>query len=133
VLGFQRRLGVGESPEDILREVDELMQERNDRSCAVDIALGESRGRDPRDTLDTILDRAQYRPDPDAVRFRVLKASCRDLYARMVEGNLPIIAHDAVWICDVANGSSRPFEVSFQGQYLSAFLEMAQQSEESSS
>ena len=122
-LAFQRRRAVGESSEELLREVSKLMEQRRDPS-SMDIALAEMRDRDPDHTLDALLKRAEYRPDPDGVRFTVLKAASEDLYSEMVARNIPVIEHDALWLCDLKVGSARPFMISFQGQYLNDFLQL---------
>lgn len=123
-IDFERRLEAGGEPHDILQEVEALMQQRDDRSCAVDIAMGEIRDRDPRQTLETILSRAQYIPDPDGVQYTVFKAPDVDLYSLMQKHEIPFISHNTLWVHDFKSGSSRPFMVSFQGRYLDAFLKM---------
>ncbi len=122
-LAFQRRRAVGESSEELPREVSKLMEQRRDPS-SMDIALAEMRDRDPDHTLAALLKRAEYRPDPDGVRFTVLKAFSDDLYSEMVARNIPVIEHDALGVCGLAKGSARPFMISFQGQYLEEFLQM---------
>ena len=123
-LEFERRLGVGEDPQEILQEVEALMQRRDDRSCAVDIAMGELRDREPRQTLETIIERAKYIPDPNGVQYTVYKSPDIDLYAMMQRHEIPCVSHNSLWMHDLKSGSSRPFMVSFQSQYLEAFLSM---------
>lgn len=123
-LAFERRLGAGEEPQEILKEVEALMQERKDTSCAVDIAMAEIRDREPRDTLETILERARYIPDPDGVQYTIFKSPDDDLFEMMRAHDIPIITHNTLWLVDVRGGSTRPFMISFQGQHLEAFLKM---------
>ena len=126
-LEFERRLSLEEEPQEILKEVEDLMHQRQDRSCSVDIAMGEIRDRDPRQTLETIIDRAKYIPDPNGVQYTVYKCPDLDLYAMMRRAELPFISHNTLWVHDLESGSSRPFMVSFQGRYLDAFLRMIEE------
>jgi hypothetical protein len=123
-LEFERRLSADDDAEQILKEVEAVMQERDDKSCVVDIAMGEIRDRDPRHTLETILERAKYIPDPGGVQYTVYKSSEDDLYGMMVRHHIPIISHNSLWLHDIKSGTARPFMVSLQGQYLNAFLSM---------
>jgi hypothetical protein len=122
-LEFERRLLAHADPQEILEEVESLMRERNDTSCSVDIAMGEIRDREPQHTLETILERAKYIPDPGGVQYTVFK-SPEDLFERMRAREIPIISHSTLWMHDLKTGSARPFMLSFQGQYLQAFLSL---------
>lgn len=126
-LEFERRLGAGGSAGDILQEVVSIFEARNDRSCAVDLAMAELRDRDPKDTLETILARAQYIPDPDGVRYTLLKHPERDWLRAFEEVGIPLITHNCLWIVDMTAGKARPSSVSFQGQYLPRFLAMVEE------
>ena len=123
-IAFERRLGAGEDAQGILAEVEELMNMRHDRSCAVDIAMGEMRDRDPKDILETILTKSQYVPDPDGVCYTLLKHPDSDFYKQFAQHHVPLITHSSLWVCDMNEGEARPFSLSFQGQYLNAFLRM---------
>jgi hypothetical protein len=125
-VAFERRLGAGEPPAELLREVESIFERRNDRSCSVDLAMAEMRDRDPKDTLETILARAQYIPDPHGVRYTLLKHPEGDLMRTLQEFQIPLITHNALWIVDMKEGTARPSSFSFQGQYLSRFLAMAE-------
>jgi hypothetical protein len=125
-LAFERRLGAGESPAELLREVESIFEKRNDRSCSVDLVMAEMRDRDPKDTLETILARAQYIPDPDEVRYTILKCPERDWMRTLQQFGIPLITHNSLWIVDMKEGSARPSRISFQGQYLSRFLAMVE-------
>jgi hypothetical protein len=125
-LAFDRRRGAGESPEDLLKEVEAIFERRNDRSCAVDLAMAELRDRDPRETLETILSRAQYLPDPGGERYALLKSPQRDWVRILDEREIPLITHNSLWLVDMKEGKARPFRLSFQGQYLRRFLEMVE-------
>lgn len=117
-IGFEGRLGAGESPEELLREVVAIFEKRNDRSCSVDLAMAEMRDRDPRDTLETILTRAQYIPDPNRERYTLLKYPEGEVMADLSSYDIPLITHNALWVLDLKKGSARPLHISFQGQYL---------------
>ena len=119
-----QRLGAGEDPKELLSEVEALMHERQDTSCAVDIAMAELRDRDPKDTLEKILERAHYIPDPCGVNYTVFKSPDIDLFDLMQRHNIPIIGHDTLWLHDLKTETARPFMISFQGQYLQSFLSM---------
>jgi len=125
-LAFDRRRGAGESPEDLLKEVEAIFERRNDRSCAVDLAMAELRDRDPRETLETILSRAQYLPDPGGERYALLKSPQRDWVRILDERDIPLITQNSLWLVDMKEGKARPFRLSFQGQYLRRFLEMVE-------
>ncbi len=124
---FQRRLGAGEDARAILSEVEALMNDRDDKSCAVDIVMGEERGRDPSHTLETILTRALYIPDPEGVRYTVLKSPDVELHKLLGKHHISLITHNSLWLCDLKTGEARPFTLSFQGRYVEAFLSMAQE------
>jgi hypothetical protein len=121
-IAFERRLGGGEPPDEILREVEAIFEARNDRSCAVELAMAELRDRDPKDTLETILARAQYIPDPDGVRYTLHKHPERDWMATLDQLGIPLITHHCLWIIDIKAGRASPLSISFQGQYLPRFL-----------
>lgn len=123
-IGFLGRLGAGASAEDILREVVAIFDKRQDRSCAVDLTMAELRDRDPRNTLETILTRAQYIPDPNGERYTIFKHPEGDLLALLGRYEIPLITHNALWIVDLKEGRARPSQISFQGQYLPRFLAM---------
>jgi hypothetical protein len=125
-IAFERKLGAGEPPDDILREVEAIFEERNDRSCAVDLAMAELRDRDPKDTLETILGRAQYIPDPDGVRYTLLKHPERDWMLAFQQFGISMITHNALWIVDMKEGTARPSSIALQGQYLPRFLAMVE-------
>jgi hypothetical protein len=121
---FERRLGAGESPQELLEEVESIFEKRKDRSCAVDLAMAQMRDRDPKDTLETILRRAQYIPDSNGERYTLLKSPERDMVRNFGDHEVPLITHNALWIVDMQEGIARPFQISFQGQYLPRFLDM---------
>jgi hypothetical protein len=123
-LEFERRLGAGESAKEILEEVEALFAKRNDRSCSVDIAMAELRDRDPQDTLELILGKAQYIPDPEGVRYTLLKHPEKDCVKTLREHEIPLITHNTLWLVDLKSGTSRPVTISFQGQYLERFFAM---------
>lgn len=125
-VAFERRLGGGEPADEILREVEAIFEARNDRSCAVDLAMAELRDRDPKDTLETILGRAQYIPDPDGVRYTFLKHPERDWMRAFQQVGISMITHNTLWIVDMKEGTARPSSIAFQGQYLSRFLAMVE-------
>lgn len=122
-LDFERRLHANVDPRELLEEVEAIMRERDDKSCVVDIAMGEIRDRDPQQTLETILERAKYIPDPEGVQYTVFKSPA-DLFERMRDREIPIISHSSLWMHDLKSGTARPFMLSFQGQHLRAFLSM---------
>jgi len=121
-MAFSRRLSVGEDPQELLSEVEALMTERSDTSCSIDIAMAEMRDRDPRDTLEKILERAQYLPDPQGVQYTVFKSPEIDLFKMMQSQGIPIIGHNTLWMHDLKAETTRPFMICFQGQYLASFL-----------
>jgi hypothetical protein len=123
---FERRLGGGESPQGLLREVESIFERRKDRSCSVDLTMAELRDRDPRDTLQIILSRALYIPDPNGEQFTLLKAPEYDVVRAMMVHHIPLITHNALWIVDMKEGSARPFRILFQGQYLPRFIDMVE-------
>jgi hypothetical protein len=123
-LEFERRLGAGESAKEILDEVEALFAKRHDRSCSVDLAMAELRDRDPKDTLELILRKAQYIPDPEGVRYSLLKYPEEDCVKTLQEHEIPIITHNTLWLVDLKSGTSRPVTISFQGQYLERFFAM---------
>ncbi|MEY4668266.1 MAG: hypothetical protein RL518_965 [Pseudomonadota bacterium] len=123
-IAFERRLEAGEPADELLQEIESILHDRKDRSCEVDLNLAELRGRDPRDTLTTILTRAQYLPDPNGVQYTILKSSDRDLMHTLEQHQIPLITHNSLWLVDVKEGRARPTSFSFQGQYLSRFLSM---------
>ncbi len=123
-LELERRLGAGESAKDLLEEVEALFAQRHDRSCSVDLAMAELRDREPNDTLELILRKAQYIPDPEGVRYSLLKYPEGDCVKTLREHQIPIITHNTLWLVDLKSGSSRPVTISFQGQYLERFFAM---------
>lgn len=123
-LEFERRLGAGESAKEILEEVEALFAKRHDRSCSVDLAMAELRDRDPKDTLELILGKAQYIPDPEGVRYSLLKYPEEDWVSTLRDHEIPIITHNTLWLVDLKSGGSRPVTISFQGQYLERFFAM---------
>ena len=126
-IAFEGRLGAGEPAEDLLREVVAIFEKRQDRSCAVDLTMAELRDRDPKDTLETILTRAQYIPDPNGEQYTILKHPDGDVMAELGRYEIPLITHHALWIVDLKEGRARPSQFSFQGQYLPRFLEMVEE------
>jgi hypothetical protein len=123
-LELERRLGAGESAKDLLEEVEALFAQRHDRSCSVDLTMAELRDRDPNDTLELIIRKAQYIPDPEGVRYSLLKYPEGDCVKTLREHQIPIITHNTLWLVDLKSGSSRPVTISFQGQYLERFFAM---------
>lgn len=123
-LEFERRLGAGESANDLLEEIEALFEKRHDRSCSVDLAMAEMRDRDPNDTLEVILLKAQYIPDPEGVRYSLLKYPEGDCVKTLTQHQIPIITHNTLWLVDLKSGNSRPATISFQGQYLERFFAM---------
>ena len=123
-LAFERRVGAGEDAQGILDEVAALMNSRHDTSCMVDIVMGEERERDPKDTLDTILAKSKYIPDPEGIHYTVLKHPDTDFHRQLAKHHIPLITHNTIWLCDMKTGEARPVSLSFQGQHLDAFVEM---------
>ncbi len=122
---FERRLGVGEDPEALLEEVSGILQRRGDTSSLIDISIAEMREREARGTLERILERSQYLPDPDGKKFTILKhPSDLKLYHALQNAQFPLITHSSLWICNLKTGDAEPVVVQFQGQYLSRFFDL---------
>lgn len=121
-INFSRRLELGESAEDLLKEVVSLLELRKDRGTLMDIALAESREREAISTLETILEKALYLPDPNGKHHILKYPQDLDLYDKMREAQIPLIVHNALWICDLRHGTARPFSIEFQNKELEKFL-----------
>lgn len=130
-VAFERRLGTGESAQEILNEVREILVERGDSGSLIPIELGEMRDRDPKDILEPILTHGQYIPDHSGFCYIVEKpAASAALCELMKDHHIPLIEHNTLWACDLQTGTSTPMTISFQAQYLDRFLAMVQEAPE---
>ncbi len=118
-IAFEGRLGAGESPEELLREVVAIFEKRNDQSCSVDLAMAEMRDRDPRDTLEMILTRAQYIPDLNGERYTLLKYPEGEVMAHLSSYEIPLITHNSLWVLDLLSVPGLPHKESRKLAFLS--------------
>lgn len=123
-LAFERRLGAGEDAQALIDEVAKILEKRGDRGSLTDLELADMRGREPQGTLETLLRKAQYIPDPSDTKYTIHKypADVRMVKA-LARHELPIITHNALWLCNLQTGEAEPVIISFQAQYLARFLE----------
>jgi hypothetical protein len=124
-LAFERRLGVGEDPQALIDEISKLLQKRGDSGSLTDLELADMREREPQGTLETLLRKAQYIPDPTGTKYTIRKCPGDVRMVKVLaENNLTIITHNALWLCNLQTGEAEPVSIAFQAQYVPRFLEV---------
>lgn len=121
-LDFSRRLGLGEDATDLLKEVETIVKNRKDLGTLSDIAIADMRDRDPRQTLENILEKASYLNDPDGAYTIIKWPKNLDEYALIRKLQITPITHSSLWIHDLEKSDSRPFFIQFQAKDLRIFL-----------
>lgn len=122
-LEFERRLHAGESPEDILKEMEVIFKAREDQSSLLDLALHEDRDREPLSFVEQQIEYAKYRADPLG-KYTVLKAPDEIMTAEFFQTHgISMITHHALYSIDFQKGTSRIMNVEFQAKDLTVFLE----------
>lgn len=122
-LDFERRLALGEEPEEVLDEVEKLLKGRNDSGSLLTLALDRDRERDPKDTLEKILKPAQYLPDPSGFCYVILKGPQEDLlYEEFQRIGFTLVTHNVLWMCNLQTGTARPSSFVFQAKELQRFI-----------
>jgi hypothetical protein len=122
-ISFSQRLKFGESPNDVLEEVKQLLADRGDTAAGVRIALGEDRGRDSTSIIKPILQDGCYIPDPDGCLTVIKSPEGFDVEALLEQIGVPMIDHRTFWLNDLENGRAKRMTVSFKAQHLPAVLQ----------
>jgi hypothetical protein len=122
-LAFEQRLAAGESAEEVLAEVEEILKRRRDTGTLMTLELDRGRDREPADMLEKILQPAHYLPDRSGYRYTMLKGPQEDsFYETLQRVGFPLITHHALWLCDMSSGKARPVSLMFQAKDLQRFL-----------
>jgi hypothetical protein len=123
-IAFKQRASAGESAEDILQDVQNLLRERNDTGNLAQLALQEMREYEPSEMLEWILSQSEYIPDPEGHYVVVKQPPEDELYPAMVRAGIPIIRHATMWMVNPSTLDARPFVIVVKAQELPALMHL---------